>query len=175
MESIDNLGWYRSFLDIRKETLQYVPTGFPSIDKLIDGWYHGTLNIIAARPGKGKTTSCINFLSKLIDKEVCVWFGTETRKERLIDKLISIREGLPDRRIRAGEDIDKVRRFSERLEGSKLFIEDKSAPSFEDVQRAVDIYEPKIVCIDYFQNMNHGLSKYRAAQSAYADTVKQLG
>ena len=35
------------------------PTGWPDLDRLIGGWRPGTLNVIAARPGNGKTIACL--------------------------------------------------------------------------------------------------------------------
>ncbi|MDN2925544.1 replicative DNA helicase, partial [Campylobacter jejuni] len=41
-------------------------TGFEGLNKMTKGFKGGELIIIAARPGRGKTTLCLNFIDKVL-------------------------------------------------------------------------------------------------------------
>ena len=41
-------------------------TGFKKLNEMIKGFKNGDLIIVAARPGMGKTTLCLNFMSQVL-------------------------------------------------------------------------------------------------------------
>ena len=47
-------------MKISGEKLRGLPSGFLELDRLTNGWQKGTLNIIAARPGMGKTAFVVH-------------------------------------------------------------------------------------------------------------------
>jgi len=69
-------------------------TGIKSLDELTGGFYDGTLNIIAARPGIGKTALGVNLLSNMDKNSKVLFFALEMSSEEVNRRLVSIRSGV---------------------------------------------------------------------------------
>ena len=132
----------------------YIPTGVKHLDTLLDGYYPGTVWIIGGWPGTGKTTFCINLLSKLKKVKVSV-FDTETSKYRYLEKLMCCITGTKDRDIRIGVKlaVNVLQNNLHLLDEYDLNVIDKSNPSLKDIEEEMKERNPKIVIVDYFQNM----------------------
>lgn len=82
-----------------------VPTGFQSIDQILNGGFHNkSLNIIAARPGMGKTAFALQLavnMAKNSGKTVCFLTLEMTTEQlnRRVKKLIRKGEKLPESSI----------------------------------------------------------------------------
>ena len=64
-------------------------SGFPSIDDAILGFRNGTFNIIAARPGRGKTTYLLTILKHFLESGLRVlFFSLEMGEKDIIAKFI---------------------------------------------------------------------------------------
>jgi len=61
--------------------LSGIPSGFTELDRLTSGWQRGSLNIIAARPGMGKTAFVLSLLAmpRSIFKKVWRFFRSKCR------------------------------------------------------------------------------------------------
>jgi len=176
-----DLSWFRSHMEVRKKHVSYIGTRFNGLNRIIDGLYPGTLSIVAARPGKGKTTFSQNLVDGLIDKHRVLIFSTETSKEVYFEKLVCIRAEIPHKSVRT--DIKSVIEPMEMalgsLENGNLFINDNSGPTLDTVRRAIDIVEPKIVVFDYFQNIGFGAetggySSFKSSHERYAGAIQQF-
>jgi replicative DNA helicase len=70
-----------------------LPTGFPSLDKVTNGWQSSDLIILAARPSVGKTTLALNFartLSLSLTKPSTVlFFSLEMNSDKLTQRILS--------------------------------------------------------------------------------------
>ena len=132
----------------------FIPTGVRNLDSLLDGYYPGTVWVIGGWPGTGKTTFCINLISKLKGKRVSV-FDTETSKYRYLEKLMCCLTGTKDRDIRIGTSgaITNIQDNLHLLDEFDLNVIDKSNPSLKDVEDEMKARKPEVLIVDYFQNM----------------------
>ena len=71
--------------------LNYVPSGFPELDKIIGGWLRGNLIMIAAPFRMGKTAFALSMLSNNLIQEnkSVIWFSTFLSKNQFIKMFIS--------------------------------------------------------------------------------------
>ena len=153
--STKNLSWFVDYMEVKSGSY-YIPSSFESIDNVIDGFYPGTLVVVGARPNIGKTTLLLNFLERLSRNNMCLFFSTETSKEKIIERLASLRLKIPHKelRVNTAQYIEKIKEKLGELESSNLYIVDDSAPSLEDVEKAIKSSNARIVLFDYFQNVS---------------------
>lgn len=103
IEATDGLG----------EDVTGLATGFTAWDELLDGFQDGSLNILAARPGMGKSALALCVVLNVVKElkaaaaagkplgGVYIWSG-EMPERQLNERLMSIETGIPNRRLRRG-------------------------------------------------------------------------
>jgi len=98
-----------------------ISTGFDTLDRIIGGWKAGTLTILAARPGIGKTSLALHFAKVAAENGKSVlFFSLEMTKTDLVKILIS------------GEAcIDRTRLRDGRLDSNDWQLLDQSIGSIE--------------------------------------------
>jgi len=105
-------------------------TGYPILDKRIDGLVPGTLMVVAARKKMGKSTFLTNIAAHMafIDDRPVLYIDTEMTYPEWRDRLIAGVTGIPERTIKHGgyndETYDKLMKSVERvILGKKLYHE----------------------------------------------------
>ena len=81
-----------------------ISTGLQSMNALTNGWRKSTLNIIAGRPGMGKSALAIHFAltAAKCGKAVCI-FSLEMSRKQLTERIImAIAEGMDNDALRRG-------------------------------------------------------------------------
>ena len=145
-------------LEKRKDlqiTLSGLSTGYPILDKQIDGMINGTLLIIASRKKMGKSALLSNIASHVAYKEFkpVLYVDTELTFEEWRNRAIAIISGIKERDVKHGgydevtyDDLTKAVKIIE--SGSNLFHE--YMPGFS-VDKLVALYKK------YKQKENIGL------------------
>ena len=118
-----------------------LPTGYPELDKRLTGLKTASLNIIAARPGIGKTTLALNIAENLarglnikgepIDKgsnaptpRNVLLFSLEMPREQLVQRMLLAHAEIPSNLIGNGK-------------GLPIFKRDKALASLARAQKAI--------------------------------------
>lgn len=71
-------------------------TGFEGLNKMTKGFKGGELIIIAARPGMGKTTLCLNFIDKVLrQKKGVALFSLEMPATQIMQRMLSSKTSIP--------------------------------------------------------------------------------
>ena len=81
-----------------------VPTGLIDLDRLLGGLQKSDFDIIAARPGIGKTSLMLNLAlnaSQRFHQRVLI-FSLEMSKEQIIERLVAQQSGIDSQRLRFG-------------------------------------------------------------------------
>ncbi|MBT2710406.1 replicative DNA helicase [Bacillus sp. ISL-47] len=83
---------YEEHLSSPESGLSGVDTGYPNLNVLTDGWQHGDLIIIGARPSMGKTAFALNIVLNGCRKDniKAMFFSLEMSKEQIVDRLIAL-------------------------------------------------------------------------------------
>jgi replicative DNA helicase len=126
------------------------------------GYREGRFNVIAARPGMGKTSLMIQEAYDLVRQGIPVLFySLEMTATELIAKLANIATGISYKRQISGEmskdELEFLTKFSEELYELPLFIVDNKNKWYQikdDVQRKIRKYGIKVVVFDYVQLIN---------------------
>ena len=153
-----------------------LPTGFIDLDKLLGGLQKSDLNIVAARPGVGKTSFMLSIAlnaarARQNGVRVAI-FSLEMSREQLMQRFFSAETGINSQRLRIG-DLDEPQwdRFVEataRLDKLRIFIDDTPAITVRDMQtkcrRLQQEYGLDLVIVDYLQLMSAGVKTENRVQ-----------
>ncbi len=142
-----------------------VKTGFPRLDSMLGGLRPGSLNILAARPGMGKTALAINMAQNVAaNQNPVAIFSLEMSKPEIALRLMAPFMNKPISEIvyshkMTDSDRQQIDRALKSLSSYPIFIDDNSdinpismksklTQLFADEKR-----RPKLVIVDYLQLM----------------------
>lgn len=83
-----------------------------------------TLNVIAARPGCGKTAFALNLMNDLSSEYKCIYFNMEMTEKELYQRLVSINSSIPINRFSQMDEheSEKMKQFIRPLSKKKIRI-----------------------------------------------------
>jgi len=154
-----------------------IPTGWKSLDEAIEGYQPGDLNLILARPKKGKSMSMVysayqaskaGYKAMLISMEM----GLMQQAKRII----AMAHKLKFEAVKKGE----ISTFAEKaIEESKtnapplIYVDGKFRHTIDDIFVLIDEHEPNLVFIDggYLIKIN---SKYKAKWEVASEIAQEL-
>ncbi|NIP38011.1 MAG: replicative DNA helicase [Candidatus Dadabacteria bacterium] len=150
-------------LSKRKEHLTGVPTGFERLDHMTSGLQPSDLIIIAARPGLGKTSFCLNVASHsaIMNKKNIAIYSLEMTKEHLMLRMLSIQAKVNYSSIRSGyignKDLEKLVKAADVYSKAGIYIDDTPAISSLELRaKARRLSKDKgldLIIVDYLQLM----------------------
>lgn len=136
-------------------------SGITELDKLLDGFLPGELDVIAARPAMGKTAviCAIAKYNTIDEKNPLVIFSLEMGNKSLFLRLESNTSGIKGNDIRRNNLTDQEREILSEVDGllsnGDLIIDDTSFININQIVRRIRMYVRKygikVVLIDYLQ------------------------
>jgi replicative DNA helicase len=144
--------------------LSGVPSGFPSVDRVTQGWQRSDLIILAARPSVGKTAFALNIARNAAveaNMPVAV-FSLEMSADQLGKRLITTESGLSGEKIKGGVKLEsyewvQLEDTLKRLSKAPLYIDDTPGiPIMEFRTKAKNLVKNKgvrLIVVDYLQLM----------------------
>lgn len=137
-----------------------VSTGFVELDDMTHGLHGGELDIIAARPGQGKTVIALNITATMLRAGLRVlFFSLEMQARELIGRLASNMTGTFYRNIQTA-DLDQnqwsnLTSFVSSVRESGLFVDDDGDLTIADMRARARAQAAKtgvdLVVVDYLQ------------------------
>lgn len=145
-----------------KGTVGIPLNNFPRLSDYIGGLRPGNLTIIAARPGKGKTTFCSNIVAPLSEAGLStLFFSIEMKKTEIMKNIIACRYGLPSRDFNSEYGLPPEKQaaydqFKESIRHWKLNVAEKGGIDIEEVRqlarRQAESEEGlDVIIVDYIQ------------------------
>jgi len=141
------------------------------------------MNIIAGRPGQGKTTFAMNICRNVavFEKIPCLYISTEMSEKELTENLCSNISGIPVRKIRDGEltasEKDTVFLTLTNIENAPIHILHKNINFVSKVNMAVQKYKDekgvKLVIIDHIQRINSD-KKFKTLYELTTDVSRSI-
>ena len=146
-----------------KDGISGVPSGFSSIDKITGGWQKSDLIVLAARPGKGKTSAALSFArNTVIDyKKPVAVFSLEMSNRQLMKRLISGETGISSGSLKSGRltesEWSTLSDKTGKLHEAQIFIDDTPSLSIFELRakcRRLKIqHDIELIIVDYIQLM----------------------
>lgn len=144
---------------LENKTVIGLDTGFEDLNHMTKGFKDGELIIIAARPGMGKTTLCLNFIDQVLKQDQgVVMFSLEMPATQIMQRLLSAKTSIPLQKILTADlNDDEWERIGDTCNlysKKKLFIYDSGYATITDVRailRRLKAQEEsiKLCVIDY--------------------------
>ena len=137
-----------------------IPTGFYGLDYIIKGLKEGSLNIIASRPGMGKTTLASNIATFVAYQDIPVAiFNLELSKEKLLRNITASTALVDINKLNTGklneDDLNKVKESKKSLEKKEIYIDDTPKMSIAEIREKSRKKKKKknigLIVIDYLQ------------------------
>lgn len=154
----------------RKAKVTGLETGFTELDNMTAGLHPADLIIVAARPGLGKTSLCLNIAQHVGIKKhrTVAIFSLEMSKEQLVKRLLCAEAEIDAHRINTGylnkEDWSRLSRASGALADTKIFIDDSASISVGEMRskarRLAMEHGLDLVIVDYLQLMSGSTQRY---------------
>ncbi|MBN2318727.1 MAG: replicative DNA helicase [Acidobacteria bacterium] len=157
-------------LSNRKAPVTGLETGFTDLDRMLAGLHPSDLIIVAARPGLGKTSLCLNVAEHIAirqHKTVGI-FSLEMSKEQLVKRLLCSEARIDAHRINTGflnkEDWNNLSRASGDLSETKIFIDDTASATVSELRsksrRLSMEHGLDLIIVDYLQLMSGSGPRY---------------
>lgn len=141
-----------------------IPTGFAALDALTGGGFGpGTINVVAARTGRGKTTLAVNFLATAAKAGyACCYFTVEMPTPEILRKLISLTSRVSGTRLRIAdlgpEHFDRINDATSELGQRQIWFDDTTGASFEALESGVKRLKRRhgldLIVVDYIQQFH---------------------
>ena len=176
-----------NILELRGESrgeFNGVTTGYHSLDKLVQGLQPGSMNIVGARPGAGKTAFALGILTHVgaVTKRPALFFSLEMSRQEITERILASTGRINSMKLRTGDlneaDWNRTHDAFSFLGGAQIFIDDNPGLTTMDVRaRARRIKQQQgdlgIVIIDYLQLMS-SRGRYENRQTEVAEMSRNL-
>jgi replicative DNA helicase len=146
--------------------LSGIPSGFTELDRLTSGWQRGSLNIIAARPGMGKTAFVLSLARNAsVDFQKGVaFFSLEMSGIELINRLLSSETEIEGEKLKKGKlaqhEWIQLTSRTDSLTRAPLYIDDTPQLTLFELRakcrRLKSKHDIQLIVIDYLQLMGGG-------------------
>ncbi len=150
-------------LHARKELVSGVPSGFERLDYMTTGLQPSDLIIVAARPGLGKTSFCLDIASNAaLHAGKCVGiFSLEMTKEQLMLRLLSMKAIVSYSHIRSGyikdEELEGLVKAADDFSRARIYIDDTPAITVLEIRAKARRQKRDkgldLIIVDYLQLM----------------------
>ena len=116
-----------------------VPTGFGDLDRLLAGLRGGSLMVLAARPGVGKTAFALSLAMNAAHRGVRVaLFSLEMSAKEIMPRILAAESGVELKRIRSGNlqegDWGQIYNHADELNGLDFAIDDTPGLSIQKMR-----------------------------------------
>ncbi|OQB96741.1 MAG: Replicative DNA helicase [Verrucomicrobia bacterium ADurb.Bin122] len=166
------------------ELLRVVPSGFYDFDDALGGGFRpGTLNLLAGRPGHGKTTMALNIIANAAERGFkSLFFSLEMPRQEVVTKMIASRARVDISNItikRAKDDVlAKVAAAAGAFRELPITIDDAASLGVVDIAaRAAQTQTAgglDVVIVDYLQLITMERAKGDTKDEAVGRVTKAL-
>lgn len=117
-----------------------LPTGYPSLDRMLDGLQNTAMVVIGARPAVGKTSFMTNILYNLAAEGVPVgMFSLEMSKEQLLERTLFGMSKINAANLRRGIKLTKWQQDAftnavRKVRSLPFFVDDRGALRIDQIQ-----------------------------------------
>ena len=158
--------------------LNGLETGYRALDQIVQGLQPGSMTIVGARPGTGKTALALGMLVHVgaVVRRPALYFSLEMSRQELAERILASTARIDSSKLRTGDlsdaDWNRAHEAFGFLQSAKVFIDDNPSLTVMDVRsRARRIKQQNgdlgVVIVDYLQLMSsRGRSENRQVEVA---------
>jgi replicative DNA helicase len=138
-----------------------IPSGYPDLDRMTNGFNRSDLIILAARPAVGKTAFALNIATNVAARagQTVAVFSLEMGKEQLVQRILCAEANIDAGRMRSGmldeDDWPKLTMAVGALSETPIYIDDTPGITVTDIRAKCRRLKAEhglgLVLIDYLQ------------------------
>ena len=160
-------------------------TGYPSLDQKIGGLRKGSLIILAARPGMGKSAFAFNIAQRVASTYAVptAIFSLEMSKEEVSTRFLSTYATIDSSKVNSAklspDEWESLAKSSTEFYGTPIYINDRSGLGPQEMLarcRELKLKEPNLglVIVDYLQLMTSDRRRQDNRQQEISDISRSL-
>ncbi len=151
---------FRRCDDRRAGVYNYIRTELSDLDRLITGWQPSKLNVIAARPGMGKTAFAIAMARRAAERGKSVlYFTLEMSARAITDRILIAASGVNGYNYRRGElqqyECDSMLGCADKVRDLPIYINDSAVVTTEYIRSVAKAMRSQgrcdMIVVDYLQ------------------------
>ncbi len=160
-----------------------ISTGLKGLDDMLNGWQKGKLNIIAGRPGMGKTAVAVKFaLEAAKQGKAVVMYSLEMGGAQLVDRMVLAESEMDAEKYRKGivdkENMETLARVQGYLAGLPIVIDDEAVASTVYIRATAKRLKKEgkcdMVIVDYLQLVDMKMRSNQNRENAVASTSREF-
>lgn len=135
-----------------------VPTGFASLDNIIQGVSEGDLIILAARPSMGKTAMSLAFATKMAEiyRRQVLYFSTEQSGQQLAWRMLANQSGIHSTHMKQG-DFDRFTQACSQVGNMPIWIDETAELTLPQLRLRARTFAQQhdnpLIIVDYLQRL----------------------
>jgi replicative DNA helicase len=163
---------------------QLVYSDFCNLDDITGGFELGNLVILGGRASSGKTTFCLNLAKRVSALNGVLFFSMEVSSNSLARKFLNELTGASAYRIKTNSmnesDLRAIEMDRHKFKNYQLFIDQENGLTIagirNKVNKYIEKYNIKMICIDYLQLIQSGGKEFSREQqiSRIAEGLKKI-
>lgn len=197
----DTAGGFRHIRDVMADVLQFpgtvleqksaaardlsrLPTGYPALDTLLGGLNRGSLVVVAARPGVGKSALCHGIArnAAVAHRARVAVITLEMTEQEVAERMLSAEAMVPGERMRLGQlterEYERIWPAAGLLTGTDILFHDASAVTVADMRsrlRQQHRQQPlDLVVVDYLQLLTAGGGRRQSRTEQVGEISRSL-
>lgn len=162
-----------------------IQSGFRFFDYITGGLIPSLLYVVAARPSMGKTSFLLCVISHVagVLKKPVIFFSLEMSTAQILDRLVSIRTGIPLQNLKIGrvtaDEQSRIDGAFQHISEWPLIIDDRPGLTLQEVnsrsrQAALKYKELGLICLDHLTEMKHHAKDDRSGITENVRGCKRL-
>lgn len=171
-------------LSKNKEGIKGIPTGLKEFDAVTNGLQNSDLILLAARPGVGKTSLAMNFVTNAAvkEKKKCAIFSLEMPRIQIAQRAVcSVASVSMGKALKGNLTVDEWKSLwtaNKQLTEAGIYIDDSSMNTpmsiLSKCRRLKRESGLDLVLIDYLQLMSSGKTKVESRQNEVSEMTRYL-
>lgn len=166
-----------------KDGLMGVPTGFPTLDRMLSGLQGTQMIVIAGRPGMGKTSFALNIVEHVgkVKQLPCLIYSMEMSADQIAGRLQCAYARVDAQKYRSASllpsEIEKLAAASKELSEAPIYINDSSVVTVTEMMAQARKMKAQrglaLVMIDYLQLMTNS-SRFENRQQEVSQISRSI-
>lgn len=162
-----------------------IQSGFRFFDYITGGLIPSLLYVVAARPSMGKTSFLLCVISHVagVLKKPVLFFSLEMSTAQILDRLVSIRTGIPLQNLKIGrvtpDEQSRIDGAFQHISEWPLIIDDRPGLTLQEVnsrsrQAALKYKDLGLICLDHLTEIKHHAKDDRSGITENVRGCKRL-
>lgn len=151
-------------------------SGYARFDGILGGLLPGSVCVIAARPGQGKTDFCLSLMMRYAAKQKVIYYSMEMSDDQLLTRIAAQMTRISNTRIRdralSKQELASISHALGTVKGNENIRFADTAPTAAKLREDVRAFRPGVIFLDHLGLMK--MPALKDIRQAYVETTKEV-